>query len=154
MIQEAIGTLESNRHQPAPQARLALAQQRLESDEAAGLVPGDGELQAGLERGVLIADVVAPVAIGFFHAQAVHGVVAGQAQPERAAGADDHVVHRLRELGRNVQLVTQLADVSDAAGAYTCVTEVDDLRGAEGERGSRQIRVGERARAARGCAAP
>src|ERR1700736_2915997 len=54
VIQQPIGASEGNRHQPASHAALALAQERLEANEAARLVPGDGKLQARLERGVLV----------------------------------------------------------------------------------------------------
>jgi len=58
VIQQAIRALEDNGHESPPHAGRALSAERLEADEAAGLVPGDGELQAGLERRVLVADVV------------------------------------------------------------------------------------------------
>src|SRR5580700_10405986 len=69
VVQESIVPLESQRHQAAAHTRGALREQRLAADEAARLVPGDGELQPRLERGVLVRDVVAPVAVGLFDAQ-------------------------------------------------------------------------------------
>src|SRR3989442_520507 len=113
--------LKGKRHEPAPHAGLALQHERLAADEAAGLVPGDGKLQAGLERCVLVADVVAPVPVRLFHTQAVQGMVPGEAQSKGLTGADDHVVYGLRELGGNVQLVPELSHVSDAARPYARV---------------------------------
>src|SRR5580700_10575022 len=54
VVEESIGPLERQRHQAAAHARGALLEQRLAADEAARLVPGDGELQPRLERGVLV----------------------------------------------------------------------------------------------------
>src|ERR1700719_1560901 len=93
VIQQPIRALEGDRHESAPDAGFALAHERLESDEAAGLVPGDGKLQASLKRRGLVADVVAPVPVSLLHAQAVQGMVAREAQAKGRAGADDHVVH-------------------------------------------------------------
>jgi hypothetical protein len=63
---------------------LALAQQRVAADEAR-LVPGDGEASPPPGR-VLLADVVAPVAIGLLDPAVVHRVHAGGAQAEVGAG--------------------------------------------------------------------
>src|SRR3546814_9432962 len=53
----------------------AAAQEGVAADEAApsafGLLPRHGEAQASLERVVLLADVVAPVAVALFQAQCV-----------------------------------------------------------------------------------
>jgi len=71
VIQHSIRALEGDRHESAPDAGRAQLAERLESDEPAGLVPGDGKLQASLKRRVLVADVVAPVPVSLLHAQAV-----------------------------------------------------------------------------------
>src|SRR2546430_853750 len=144
VIQQAIGALERNRHESPPHALRAPLAERLETDKAPGLVPGDGELQAGLERCVLVADVVAPVPIRLFHAQAVQGMVAREAQSEGLTRTDDHVVYGLRKLGGDVQLVAQLSDIRDPARPYARVAEIDDPGGSERKGGRGQVRVGER----------
>src|SRR5437763_10425383 len=141
VIQLAIGALERNRHESPPHALRAPLAERLEADEAPGLVPGDGKLQAGLERCVLVADVVAPVPIRLFHAQTVQGMVAREAQSEGLTGADDHVVYGLRELRGNVQLVAELSDVRDPAGPYPRVAQIDDPGCGERKRSSGTVRI-------------
>src|SRR2546429_598381 len=136
--------LAGDRHESPPHALRAPLAERLEADKAPGLVPGDGELQAGLERCVLVADVVAPVPIRLFHAQAVQGMVAREAQSEGLTRTDDHVVYGLRKLGGDVQLVAQLSDIRDPARPYARVAEIDDPGGSERKGGRGQVRVGER----------
>ena len=70
---------------------------------------------ASSER-VLVAHVVAPVPVGLLDPERVEGVVAGVPEAERLARVDDRVVDVGRELGRDVQLPAQLADVGDARG--------------------------------------
>src|SRR3546814_19492678 len=86
----------------------AAAQEGVAADEAApsafGLLPRHGEAQASLERVVLLADVVAPVAVALFQAQCVHGVVAGETQAEGGAGFGQPLEDVGGEFGRHVQL--------------------------------------------------
>ncbi len=122
--------------------------------ETARLVPGDAEAEAGGERVVLGADVVAPVAVALLGAAGVHGVVAGVGQPELPAGLDDPVEDVGRELGRDVELPAQLADIGDPAGADPGVA---DLQLARGARTGRRRWTGPRptaSPAARASAAP
>src|SRR5262249_52950824 len=116
VIEEPVRFLESECHHAAAHAGLALSAQRLAPDEAPRLVPGNRKSKAGLERGIHIADVVAPVTISLFHAQAIERMVARETQPKGLTGLDDRVVHRLCELGGDIELVPELADVSDATG--------------------------------------
>src|SRR5262249_28122113 len=56
--------------EPAPgRAGVALSHERFSPDEAALLLPRDGEAEAGRHRGILLADVVAPVAVALLHAE-------------------------------------------------------------------------------------
>src|SRR5262249_38162846 len=64
--EQRLGIGEVEHHQPAAERRLALAQQRIAAHEAI-LLEGDGEAEAGLERRVLAADVVAPGAVALLH---------------------------------------------------------------------------------------
>src|SRR5579863_2289306 len=135
VIEQAIRPLESHRDQPATHPSLALPRERLETHEAAGLVPGEGEVQARLERRVFIAQVVSPVPVSLLHTQAVQRMVAGEAQAKRGACAYDEVEHRLRELCGNVQLVAELPHVRDATRPDTRVAQIDDLGRGERPRG-------------------
>src|SRR5262249_11664684 len=143
-IENTVRVLEGECDQTAAHAGLALPAKRLASDEAPRLIPGDRKGEAGLEGGVLIADVVAPMTVRLFHPEAFERVIAGEAQPKRLTGLDDRVVHRLCELSGDIELVPQLADVSDAAGADPRVAEVDEARGGERKGGCRQVGIGKR----------
>ena len=98
------------------------------------LVPRDGEPEAGLQRSVVGRDVVAPMPVALLHAQRVERVVAGEAQARSLAAFAEHVEDARSELGRNVDLPAELADVGDAAGANPGIAEIDLLRCAERER--------------------
>src|SRR3546814_15528809 len=91
----------------------AAAQEGVAADEAAtsafGLLPRHGEAQASLERVVLLADVVAPVAVALFQAHCDHGVVAGENQAEGAAGSGQHPEDVGGEFGRQRQPPTKHA---------------------------------------------
>ena len=64
-------------------------------------------------------------------------------QAELAAGLDDPVEDVGRELGRDVELPAQLADIGDPAGAHAGVADLELARGAEREGGVGQILAGE-----------
>lgn len=114
-------------------ALLFLRQHRLAANEAAGLVVGADEAQAGFERRVLDADVVAPMAVALLGAAGIHGVEASELQAVRRTGFDNPLEDMQRELGRNVDLPTQLADIGDAVGAHDGVADLQLLRVAERE---------------------
>ena len=108
-------------------ARSLLRQQRVAADERHRLVERAREAEAGLERRVLVADVVPPVAIRLLEAQRIEGMEPGERQPI-ARRLGDHVEHRPGELGRDVQLEAELADVGDALRAHQRIAELDLLR--------------------------
>ena len=64
VVQEWLRVVEAELHEATGEAGLALCDQCLAADEAAGLVPRDPPGEPGLERGVLVGDVVTPVAVG------------------------------------------------------------------------------------------
>src|SRR5215471_13571222 len=70
----------------------------------------------------------------------VHRVVAGKLKPELAPGFADHIIDALSEFGRDIELPTEFAHVSNAARSHTSVAEIDDLR--RGERESLVLEVG------------
>ena len=88
MQQERVGAVDREQQQAACEAGVAPRAQRLAAEEAARLVPGDGEAEAGLERRVVGADVVAPVAETLLDAAGVEAVMAGMRQAVRRAGPD------------------------------------------------------------------
>jgi hypothetical protein len=110
-----------------------MRQQRLAAQEATGLVPGEGEAEAGLDRRVFFPDVVAPVPVELLHAQRVQRVVAGVPEAEIRALRDDRVVGVLDHLRRHVELPAQLAHIGDAGRADSGEAEIDLARGDEGE---------------------
>ena len=114
-------------------ALLTDAQQRIVAKIAARLVPGDAEAQAGGKRIVLRADVVAPVAVALLGPAGVHGMVAGVGQAELAACLDDPVEDVDRELGGDIELPAQLADIGDAGGTDPRVADLELARRAERE---------------------
>ena len=68
--------------EPPLQARVSLAQESVASDEVRSLVEGDREPQAGLERRILVSQVMAPGPVPLLHAQRVHRAVPGVPQAE------------------------------------------------------------------------
>src|SRR5262249_15509304 len=88
--------------------------QRVLPDEAAGLVPGDGEGEAGIERCLLRAHVEAHDAIAALQPAGRHGVETGE--PKLLAGTEQEVVDIAAEIRRHEKLVAELADEGDARG--------------------------------------
>ena len=97
------------------------------------LVQVDEEAEPGLEGVVGVVDVVAVVAVAFFHAEARERLQSGVAQAERRAGFDQTVVDVRGLLGRNVELVAELAHIGDADAQRARKADVDLARGAERE---------------------
>jgi hypothetical protein len=95
--------------------------------------------EPGLHGRVLLADVVAPVAIGLFDPGIVHGVHAGRAQAEGGAGLPDGVEHMGGKLRRHVEFPAKLADIADAARPHTGVADLDLPGAPEREGGVRQV---------------
>ena len=134
VYQQLIGVGELELQQSfARYALLLLCEGRFAPDKPPGFVPGAGKCQAGLDRCVLDADVVAPMPVALFSATGVERVKAGQFQAMFGPGLHQAVEHMQREFGRNVELPTQLAHIGDAAGTDHGVTDLDLLRGAEWE---------------------
>src|SRR5450631_4404019 len=76
VIQHGIGRLELELHQPLEAPGVSLPKQRLAADEAPRFVPPDREAKAGLQRRILIGDVVAPMPVRLFDAQRVQRMIA------------------------------------------------------------------------------
>ena len=126
------------------QPGLFLCEQRLTPDKATGLVHFDSKAQPCLERGVLVGNVMAPMAIAFFHAQRIQRMIAGQLEAEAIANGDDAVVDTRHEFGRDVQFPTKLANIGDARGAHDGIAEFDLLAGRERKGLVRQVIRAER----------
>ena len=124
---------------------VSLGLQRGPAVVGVGLVPADGEAEPGLDRGVLVGDVVAPVAVARLQPQRVHGVVAGHGQAVGLARPDEHVEKLHGVLVGQVELPAQLAHVAHAQRQHVDAGHLDALRGPEGEVGVVQRCVGERA---------
>ncbi len=69
VIQQRPGVLQQELNERSFNATFLLFQQRFAADEAAGFVELDREAEPGLERRVLVGDVVAPVPVGLLDAQ-------------------------------------------------------------------------------------
>ena len=69
VVEQRVWIVEAELHQPSIHPGLALGHQGIVADEATGLVEGHAPREAGVERRVLLGDVVAPVAVGLLHAQ-------------------------------------------------------------------------------------
>src|ERR1700733_15291473 len=76
VIQHGFGRFEPKLYQPLEAPGLSLPKQRLAADEAPRLVPFDREAEAGLQRRILIGNVVAPMPIRFFDAQRIQRMIA------------------------------------------------------------------------------
>ena len=104
-----------------------------------GFFEVDREAEPGLEHRVGVVDVVAVVAVALLHAQARQRLEARVAQADALAGLDEAVVDVRRLLGRDVELVAELAEVGDAHAQHAREADVDLARGAERERLVRQV---------------
>ena len=93
-------------------ALFLLADERVSTDEPAGLVELDGEREPRLERRVHVADVVTEIAVRLLETKARERLQPGMAQPELAPGRDDPIVDIQRVLGGDVELPTELAENS------------------------------------------
>ena len=69
MVQEWLGVLQDEHHQPSSERLLTLRQQRLAPQERRALVETHREPEPRLERRVLAAEVVAPRAIRLLETQ-------------------------------------------------------------------------------------
>ena len=108
------------------------------------LVQVDEKAEPGLEGVVGIVDVVAVIAIALFHAEARQRLQAGMAQAEARSGRDQAVVDMGGVLGRDVELVSEFADIGDAHAQHARKADVDLARGAERKRLVREVGAGER----------
>src|SRR5205823_4924494 len=81
---------------------LALLFERGLADEIR-LVPPDHETQTRLDWGVLVRNVVAPMAIRLLDPRIVHRVHAGGGQAKLLAGFPQALEHMGAELGRNIE---------------------------------------------------
>ena len=76
------------------------------------------------------------------------------AEPNASPAVDELLVRVHRHLGRDVELVAQLAEIGDPDAQRARETEVDLARGPERERLVRQVDARERSAAARVTEAP
>jgi hypothetical protein len=76
MIKQGLGRFQQELDEALLEATFLLAEQRVAPDEAAGFVQLDRKAEPGLERGIFIGDVMAPVAIALLHPQRVERVIA------------------------------------------------------------------------------
>ena len=105
-------------------ALVLLLQQRIAADEGRLLVEGDGEAEPGLERRVLLADVMAPMAVGLLDAQASPWHACRRASGRRAPPFPSNTVeHADGVLRRHIELPAELAHIADAGGARRRVAD-------------------------------
>ena len=114
MVEQPVGVVQLELDQPLGTWLILLFSKCLASAEAAGFVPRDGEPEPGLERGVLVGDVVTPVAVARFEAHRVHRVVAGVGEAVGAPGLDEGVVEGDGVVACDVDLPPEFADVGEA----------------------------------------
>src|SRR5207253_5929523 len=107
------GVVEDKACQLRAGRRVTFLQQRGPADELA-LVELDAETEAGLIGIGFGGDVRAPDAIALLEAQRVDSLVSARDKPKLVACLPDRVPQPQPELGRAVQLPTQLADIRDA----------------------------------------
>ena len=144
MVAQQLGVLQAELDQALVAGLFPLVLQRGPAVPGVGLVPADGEAQSGLDRRVLVGDVVAPMPVAGLQPQRVHGVVAGQGQAVGLARLHQRVVELHRVLVGQVQLPAELAHVAHAQGQHVDAGDVDALGRAEREVGVVERRVGER----------
>ncbi len=126
MVQQRFGIVHQHLHQaPAGRSGVPGGEERVPADEAAGLVPGHGEAEPGLQHGIGVVDVVPVVAIGLLQPQAGQRAQPGVPQPERPAGLDQAVVDLPGVFDRDVQLVPELAEVRQPQAEHPGRAEVE-----------------------------
>ncbi len=143
VMQHHVGVAHGELHQSSLRGLAPCPQESVTSAEPAWLVPCDGESQARLQRCVVGADVVAPVAVALLDPAGGEGVEAARPRAVSARHLGDGVPHVGGELRRDVELPAQLADVGDPQRAYERGAELDLLGRAEGERVVAEVRRGE-----------
>ena len=98
----------------------------LAPDEATRLVQLHSETQACFIRGVHRGEI--ELAIGALRTEVFQGVISGLAQVEFLAGFTQSVEDTLREFARYMQLPSQLADICQAVGERSPISNVYLLR--------------------------
>jgi len=68
VIQQRFRIVQPELHEPLFNSFFFLSQQRFAAYESSGLIELDGKSEARLEWRILIGNIVAPVALAFFHA--------------------------------------------------------------------------------------
>ena len=115
----------------------------LAPDEATRLVQLHSETQARFIRGVHRGEIEPVLAIGALRTEVFQGVISGLAQVECLAGFTQGVENTLREFGRYMQLPSQLADICQAVGDRSPISNVYLLRRRERKRTVGEIGVGD-----------
>jgi len=121
---QEVGVDEGELHETPRDPGLALTNEGLLTDETVPFVPRHGKTEASLQRAVVGRDVVAPMPVALLHAERIERVVPGEAWSAIASAVAEHVEDGGSELGRNVDLPTELTDVRDAAGANSGIAEI------------------------------
>lgn len=103
MQQKRIGTFDGEMHEAFGDTLRLLPAQHILAEEA-GLLPGDGKAEAGLERRFLGADIVAPMAIALLQPATVERVVAAGDEVVELACFIDRRKQLFGKFGRDIEL--------------------------------------------------
>ena len=115
------------------------ATHRVLAEEAAGFFRSTAKPRPASSTRVGVVDVVAVVAIALLHPAARERLEARVHEADLLAGLDEPIVDVQRLLGRDVELVAELAEVGDAHAQHAREADVDLARRAERERLVRHV---------------